>query len=191
MKKKAAFLFVLAMLFTPAGCGGAAFKTGAPWDPNEAPLFDDGVDVVEDLASLSGKWAYDHERDFDGRVQLADLVAKVDVVSVQTTSDLDGETGKRIDIRIKDIVYGSSPGLEITLESPKDNPGHQLIVRYESRLQGSFYLFIRWFPKEDGSLGHHFHLSPDSMEMEAEIKRRVDARRREEEKETPKAVRAL
>lgn len=191
MKKEAPVLSLLIILVIAAGCGGAAFKAGKPWDPEEATFFDDGVDVVEDLTALSGKWAYDLEKDLDGRVQLADLVAKVEVVSVQTASDLDGETGKRVEVRIKDIVYGASPSLEIFLESPKEDPGHQLILRYENRLKGSFFLFVRWFVDGDGSLGHHFHLSPDSMQMESEIKKRVDARQREEQKEAPTASRSM
>jgi hypothetical protein len=186
MGKKASGVFVLLSLFFTAGCGGNAFKTGKAWNPNETPFFDDGVDVVEDLSSLSGKWAYDQEKDLDGRVQLADLIANVEVVSIQTTSDFDVETGKRIEVRITSILYGGSPSREIVLVSSRETPGHELIVRYENRLNGSYFLFVRWFKDSADSLSHHFHLSLGSQRMEAEIKRRIDLRKREEEKEAAK-----
>ena len=190
MKKIPSSVLVLSLLFCVTGCGGTAFKTGKVWDPNEAPFFDDGVDVVEDLSSLSGKWAFEQEKDLDGRVQLADLVAKVEILSVRTSSDFDVDTGKRIEIQIKNILYGSSPTEKFALVSTKDSPGHELIIRYENRLVGSFFLYARWFEGQDGTILHHFHLSPVSAQMEAEINKRIEKRKRQEEEDAAKQRRA-
>jgi len=116
-------------------------------------------------------------------------MAEVKVQSVQTSSDVDGGASKRIVVEVRNSLYGESPGKRITLESSKDSPGHELILRYEDRLlDGTYLVFLRWFDvekkeqnREDGSaVGHHFHLSPASSEIKEAVSQRVRKRRREE-----------
>ncbi len=162
------------------GCGGAVFQTGEPWDPKETPFFDDGIDMVEDLSALSGKWGYTAENEFEGRVQLADLIAEVDVMAVQTTSGLNGESAKRIEVKVARVIYGEAPSENFHLVSKKEAPGHELILRYERHLTGRFFVFVRWFQDDNGAPGHHFHLSPASDKLTPEVERRIALRKREE-----------
>jgi hypothetical protein len=41
---------------------------------------------------------------------------------------------------------------------------------------------VRWFDNDDGSLGHHFHLSPASLEMRKAVQQLIEDRIEEEER---------
>ncbi len=171
---------LIAVLFSCvviAGCDKYGFKVGKPWNPEETPFFDDGVDVVDDFANLSGKWRQEHERYFDARAQLADLIAEIEIVSVQTSSDLESDTAKRIKVRIVEILYGKTPSDTISLVSRTHSPGYELVLRHEVRLPGRFFLFVRWFDEKNGQPGNHFHLSPSSEEIRSELANRVAFRK--------------
>ena len=104
--------------------------------------------------------------------------------------ELTVEKGKRIEVQIASELYGVSPTKKFTLFSEKESPGHELIIRYENRLSGGFFLFARWFVGDDGSIDHYFHLSVISEKMETEVKKRIEKRKREEEEAAAKQRRA-
>lgn len=172
---------VSAAVLLASGCGGG-FKVGSPWNPNESRFFDDGIDLIKEPSKLGGEWAYNHEEELDARVNLGDLTALVSVLTVQTATDLEGKEAKRIEAQILEPWYGSSPTETIFLQSSKDSLGYPLIMRHERHLTGKFLVFIRWFDEEDGSLGHHFHLSPASLEMRKKVQDMIDKRKEEEER---------
>ena len=158
------------------GCGGG-FAAGRPWDAaNEATVFDDGIDVIDDPAKLSGEWAFRARRDLESRSNLADMVAVVTIISVQTMKDVDGVEAHRVDALLKKALYGSSPTKNLVLKSSASALGNALIMRHEGRLTGSYLVFLRWFEQEDGSLGHHFHLSPSSPAIMEKVQKHVDER---------------
>jgi hypothetical protein len=170
-------------------CSHEGFKVSNSWNPKEAPFFDDGVDILKTMDNLSGRWAYARRNELDGRILLADLIAEVDVKSVQTFIDKDGKEAKRIGVSITNKLYGETPGKAISLVSQKDAPGHELLLRYEGQLTGKFFAFVRWFEIEDQrnpSIGHHFHMSPVSPEMTELIEKGVRARLDEEAAERAK-----
>ncbi len=166
-------------LFTVA-CG-TAFKTGNPWNPGESRLFDDGIDLLADPGKLSGKWGYEAENELDARSNLADMVAVVEILSVQTNTDLDGKQAKRIAIKVVKTLYGSSPSSQFPVISAEDSFGYKLIIRHEASLSGRQIMFIRWFDEENGSLGSHFHFSPYSKALTSSLKTRLESRVAEEE----------
>jgi len=174
-------VLTLSALLLAAGCGGG-FKVGSPWNPNESRFFDDGIDLIKQPSKLGGEWAYNHEEELDARVNLGDLTCLVSVLTVQTTTDLDGKEAKRIEAQVTEVFYGNTPTEKIVLQSSKDSLGYPLIVRHERHLTGEFLAFIRWFDREDGSLGHHFHLSPSSLEMRKKVQAMIDKRKEEEER---------
>lgn len=178
MKRPQLFTVYTISFLAIVGCAGGTFRVGETWDPQEASLFDDGVDVVKDYNSISGKWAYRQEKELDGRMQLADFVGIINVLSVQTKSDFEVEAAKRIDIEIVETIYGEAPANKIQLVSTREAPGHQLLLRYEHRLDGNQMVFIRWFQRDDKSLGHHFHISPASEYVVSKVKAEMDKRRR-------------
>lgn len=160
---------------------------GDPWDPEEAQFFDDGVDLVKDLSSLSGEWAFREKNRLEGRNQLSDFIALVDIRSVQTHTDLDGAEMKRIDVTVEEVIYGQAPDKLLFLESRENAPGHELVLRYERHLKGKFILFARWFHLPGGGadgreVGHHFHLSVASKPIQEEVRKRVMLRKKEEAK---------
>ena len=120
------------------------------------------------------------EEELDARANLADMIAVVTVMSVQTNEDIDGKESKKIDITVGDILYGASPSSEFALRSTKDSLGYSLILRHEDSLQGKHIVFVRWFDAEDGSLGHHFHLSPASEKLLGSVRRMAELREEEE-----------
>jgi len=168
------------------GCAKIQIDVGAPWDSKEAPFFDDGVDIIRDPMSLSGEWAFRQRNWLDGRVQLADSIAVVEISSVQTASDAEGRHSKRIEVAVIEQLYGKNPNHRVSLESTENEPGYQLILRHERYLTGRFILFARWFSKAGSTpdaVGNHFHLSPASEVMLAEVTARLEHRVKEEEKD--------
>ena len=180
MKRLPVFNISIVALFLACGCAATSFRVGDEWDPKETPFFDDGVDVVEDISTLSGKWAYRHEKETDGRMQLADFVGVVNILSVQTKSDFNVEAAKRIDVEVVETIYGNTPAGIIQLLSTREAPGHQLLLRYEQRLSGKRLVFIRWFKQEDKTIGHHFHISPASEYLVPKVRAAMDMRKRKE-----------
>jgi hypothetical protein len=178
MKRTFFLTLLFAELLFVSGCG-SEFKTGMDWRPDEARFFDDGVDMIADISKLSGKWAYTQEDDLTGRVQLADLVAEIEIVSIQTISDVEQVETKRIKVQILEQIYGVAPDDSFALSSRSDAPGNVLIKRYEKHLTGRFLLFVRWFEGQGGVVEHHFHMSPDSEEIKAAVREQVQKRKLE------------
>jgi hypothetical protein len=168
------------------GCTKTILDVGEPWDSKEAPFFDDGVDVIKDPQALSGEWAYRQRNWLEGRIQLADTISIVNIQSVQTKTDVEGNSVKRIDVAVVKPIYGQTPAEDLSLVSPQDAPGHELLLRFERHLQGRFILFARWFKNDRDNaeqVEHHFHLSPASEALLDEVETRAQLRIREEAKE--------
>lgn len=170
----------IAVLVSLAGCGGA-FKAGDSWDPKESRMFDDGVDLVQDISGLSGEWEYQAEQELEARSHLSDMVAVVSVLAVQTNEDLEGIETRKIEARIEDIIYGAAPGKDLVLNSTSKSLGYSLILRHEQHLVGKHIIFVRWFTQDDKSLGHHFHLSPASGKLESAVRKLIATRKKEED----------
>jgi hypothetical protein len=179
MRRSCAIAIAVASV-AAVGCGGS-FAVGRPWDAAaEATVFDDGIDVVDDPEKLSGEWAFRARQDLDARSNLADLVAVVNITSVQTTKDVDGTEARRIDTRVMSILYGTTPDKTLVLKSSSTALGNSLIIRHEGRLSGEFIVFLRWFEQEDGTIGHHFHCSPSSPAILENVRKYVRARTAQE-----------
>jgi len=179
MKTGARLMTAVVVAAALAGCGGG-FKVGKSWDPGESRLFDDGIDVVENMSSLSGKWEFDMKNELDARVNLADTVAIVEVTAVQTNEDLDGIESRKLNSRVIKVLYGETPGDEVGLHSTQESLGYSLITRHEARLVDTHIAFIRWFDGEDGKLANHFHLSPASPQLVKAVKEMIETREEEE-----------
>ncbi len=169
-----------------SGCRINQIDLGAPWESRETPFFDDGVDLVEDPQSLSGEWGFRQQNWLDGRIQLADSIAIVDIQTIQTKVDATGRQFKSLHIVVAEQLYGKNPTKDVSLQSPETAPGYPLILRHERHLQGRFIAFVRWFRTGEDTaeaIGHHFHLSPASEALLAEVKPRIMHRIQEERKD--------
>ncbi len=160
-------------------CGGG-FLFGAAFQPDEAEFFDDGVDLMDDPGKLAGQWAVSYGDRFDARVSLADLVARVEVVSVHTNRDIDGVEAKRITVAVVEQIYGLSPAKNLLLESLPDTLGYPLIQRHEAEISGKFVAFVRLFEGEGGALAKHFHLSPASPQVLESVRVKIADRKKKE-----------
>jgi hypothetical protein len=167
-----------AVLGSLAGACGGGFTPGAAFRPDEAVFFDDGVDLLRELPPPGSQLSLSYSEQFDARVSLADLVARVEIVTVQTTKDLDGRMGKRIIVNVVEEIYGLSPARNLILRSSPDSIGYTLIERHEAELTGRFVAFLRFFDEEDGALGRRFHLSPDSRQVLEHVHAKIGARRK-------------
>jgi hypothetical protein len=179
MYRKLSVLF-LGIVLCAAGCGGAFSSVGPPWRSEDAQFFDDGIDLIENPTVLSGAWGDRQKNWTEGRIQLADVVAAVEISAVQSEVDVDKNEARRIDAVVSDILYGSLKDRQVSLKSPSASPGFGSILRNEKQLNGRFILFYRTFEiqGEDGekALGHHFHLSPASSALLEYVTQRVSLR---------------
>lgn len=174
------FFIFFASTLAASSCATVVFRTGEPFSPGEAKFFDDGIDLIENLNSLSGDWRFKAEEELNGRVQLADLVAVVDILSVQLSSDVDGRESRRIDVQIAETLSGSGPDKSFSLSASEESRGFSTILRNEQRLKGRMLVFVRFFSDETGAVHSHFHLSPNSPALKKAVGRRVAALKREE-----------
>jgi hypothetical protein len=165
-----------------AACGASdRAARGAAWNPEEATLFDDGIDVIESFTTLSGNFRFDAEEELNARANLADVILLGDIRSVQQSEDVDGVRTKRITLDVEKVLYGKWRDKEFILVSGQESLGYNLLARHEERLKGRQLAFIRVFRSEDGRTGHHFHLSPGSLSMRDEVEALVAARKKEED----------
>ena len=164
-----------------ATCGGRGYSVGDRWDDREARFFDDGIDLIEDPGSTTGKFGFHQKDRLEGRIQLSDFVAIVKVHTVRTSTTVDRTDIKHIDVTIEKKLYGNRPEKRISLRSEPSSSGYSLIQRHEASLSGKFILFSRWFEKRATStappdIAYHFHLTPASPFMLAEVKQRLALR---------------
>ena len=147
-----------------AGCGGQ-LQAGPKWWKAEARFFDDGVDLVEDPAGFSKALAKEQLDLLGARTRRADSVAVVDIQSVQTITERHGLRGEYLSAQVVEPLCGEKTPESLTLVSAESSAGFGTLERHQDRLMGRQLLFLRLFERGDGTLGHHFHLSPASAEM--------------------------
>ncbi|MBN2716327.1 MAG: hypothetical protein JXX14_10770 [Deltaproteobacteria bacterium] len=175
-------LFIsLLLIFCMMACA-TTIQPGKPFDDSERRFFDDGIDVVEDVSSLQGQFGFEEREDMDARCNLADVVGVVEILSVHSNTGADGVEEIRIEVQVKELIYGEMTNRQIQLRSNANALGYTLLNRYESALSGSKILFMRTFhiSGESDGTGHHFHLSPLSPAVLSEVKRLVKKRRNAE-----------
>jgi hypothetical protein len=162
-------------------CSGMIASVGNPWDPREENFFDDGVDMLETPDTAAGQWGLQQKNLLEGRIQLSDFVAIVDVQSIKTSTDVEKTEIRHIDVEIHRVLYGNRPESKLSLKSAPSSPGYVLIKRHERHLTGRFILFSRWFEVADNTtkestIEYHFHLTPASPAITAEVKSRLSLR---------------
>jgi hypothetical protein len=150
--------FSYLLLFT--NCS-AATQNLSVWNPDEAQFFDDSIDIIDDYNNLSGQWAFDAKEEFNGRSNLADIIAIVNITSIQTSQDNSGKEEKRIEMEVTQLIYGTLESNNIVLATNAESKSYTLIMRYEKNLKGEHLLFLRRFKTTEG-FGEHFHISPAS-----------------------------
>ena len=134
--------------------------------PEEARLFEHGVDFIGRLSGLEGKWRSDWDRDLEQRVQGADLIAIVTLRRSRTDRDPEQRITHRFYGEVEQAIHGTAPEGPIELVVNQGDPGFVSVDNNLSRLQGARVLvYVRWYRSETGDLANHFHLSPASDEV--------------------------
>ena len=178
---------MLLLLWIIGGCA-TTVQPGKPFSDSERRFFDDSIDVVEDINALQGQFGFEAREDVDARSNLADVIAIVDILSVNTSVGAGGQKEMRLDVQVQEVIYGEVTSHQIQLRSNVNALGYRLLERYQAALNGTKVLFMRTFPLTDGEVGvgHHFHLSPNSPSVLKEvahlIKKRTEAESGKEEK---------
>ena len=171
---------VAAALVAGAGCSSstAQVQPQAPWDPNLAQFFDDAVDFIEDPGDLAGAWASGYAQEVQGRVDEADVIARVHVTTVNEDIAVDGHRRKHVLMNVTSLLYGDMPPDErLHLSVGEGVAGFDTVDRNERRLiDNRFVAFVRWYDDDDGTVRAHWHLSPGSRAVIETVRRQVTER---------------
>ena len=154
--------------FLGAGCahGRTAGVHDEALSPEQARLFEHGVDFIGRLSGLEGKWRTDWDRDLAERVQSADLIAVVTLRRSRTDRDPEQHVTHRFYGDVERAIRGTPPEHPIELVVHQGDTGFVSVDNNLTRLQGARVLvYVRWYRAETGELANHFHLSPASDEV--------------------------
>jgi len=173
-------LFVVVMILFACSKGGV--YVSSPWEEKYRPYFDDSIDVIGDLSRLEGQWAEEQMDQLEGRVFFSDLIALADILSVQTVVETERES-MRIQIRLNEVLYGTSPGEPIEITCENDQPGFEMFKKHEQEgmLNKPYYVFIKWY-EEDNELLNHFHFTIADPSMDVLVRTLVEKRLAEDKK---------
>jgi hypothetical protein len=180
---------VAALLGAVVACGGASAVNVTPTTPEQRRVLDHGVDFVEDPEVLEGQWRQDWSRELELRISAADIVAIVDVLSIQTSRIPDQGNAIRVHVRRQRALLPSDPPEEFDLVVPEGEGGYNLVYRNQPRLlRGQHVLFAKWYRDDQQALQLHWHLSPATDPVVRRVEYLVD-RRRNAPTETRRVVR--
>ncbi len=170
----------LAFLFSQA-CSSSSSNTPrprAPWEPELAQFFDDAADFIEDPGDLQGNWATSYQSELRGRVDEADLIARVHITTINEDIAIDGHRRKHLIARVTSVLRGDAPPDDrLILSVDEGSAGFDTVDRSERRLfNGRYVAFVRWYEDEDGTVKSHWHLSPGSRAVVEMVRQAITER---------------
>lgn len=160
------FACALALGASALGCAKTSSNTtAAQLTPEQAALFEQGVDFIGKIEGLAGRWREDWDRDLQTRVQNSDLIAVVTVRAVRTDTDPEKRVTHRLVTHVDRVLLGSAPGDELELLAREDAAGYASIDQSVSRLpEQQFVAFVKWYEANEQREAR-FHLSPGSEDV--------------------------
>lgn len=173
-KGNLASLVVALLISGAAACGGpganSARRSLPPYGGHGAELFDDvieprGVGLELDQSSVPKSDPALRER-----VQVGDATLRVRVTTV-TTKQEDTGPSYQIAFRVVQQLAGANPpGETFSVRVERRAPAAGILRTFESRLVGkTFIAFVRAFAKEGGDEEVHFHLAPDTKDVQQAV----------------------
>jgi len=170
-----------AILVSPlAACGSAAPRVVVtPMTAAQEPLFENGVDFIDDPSLLEGSWLETWEQEIDARVAASDLMAYVRITTLHTDSDLERRETHRLLAHIDSLRHGINPGEDVELVARAGEGGFDTVRNNDARiLNQRFVVFVRWTQAdEDAPLVARWHLSPASERVVRRVNSLIEARR--------------
>lgn len=162
-------------LLCAAACGGSSKRVAQPGEftAQHAALYDDGVDLIEDPDSLSGRWRSDWEVELDQRLDDADLVASGTVTTLREEINPEGRATYHLLFQVDRTYRGKARGKEISLASREGAAGYASVEQYrEHVIERPLFAFVRYAVNPTtGEVSPHFHLMPPSPAVTRGIER--------------------
>jgi hypothetical protein len=160
--------FVLSMMIVGgAACGSQSAQGPRPsteLNAEQAALFGDGVDLIEDPEQLEGSWRTDWDRDLDRRVLESDLIVIGTVSTLRAEVDLDHRTSYQLVLGVERTLEGKAPGSELTLTSREGAAGYASIKDHSDHvLERKLVAFVKYAAGSGDAVVAHFHLSAPSQ----------------------------
>ena len=173
-----AIAFAVALALAASGCGSTSARTVArPMTAEQAAVYDNGIDYVDNPALLEGPWLATWEREIDQRVTEADAVSYVTISTIRTDADLEHRETFRLTAHSDSIRYGTIDE-DVVIVSARSDAGFETVRGNDTRiLNNRFVLFLRWAQADASSpLVARWHLSPASEFIVRRVNSLVDAR---------------
>lgn len=155
-----------------AACGHAAGASARPlptWAGHEAEVFDDSIEPAALGIDFDRGYSARSDAALRERAQTADAVVRVRVTTV--TAKRDARTRYTLGVQTRARLLGEHPPDErFELVVDDTSASHGMVKSFESRLVGkSFVAFVKEFVRSDGDRELHFHLAPDTKDVELAV----------------------
>lgn len=165
----------ICVVLSAAACAGSDKRVAQPGEftVQHAALYDDGVDLIEDPDSLSGRWRSDWEVELDQLLDDADLVALGKVTTLREEINPEGRATYHLLFRVDRAYQGKPRGKEISLASREGAAGYASVQQYrEHVIERELIAFVRYAVNPTtGAVSPHFHLMPPSDAVSRGIQR--------------------
>lgn len=139
-----------------------ALRPSSPFLESDAPLFEDGVDLIGDPEGLTGRWAEDWSREMHERVERSDLIALLIVNTLSTDVSPEQRRTHRLGAEVGDALKGKYQG-ELALASAEDSIGFDSLDRERGNiLKRTLIVFAKWVRDSAGIVRPKWHLAAGS-----------------------------
>jgi hypothetical protein len=159
---------VSALMLMGCAGGGASgvMHPSSPFLETDGPLFEDGVDLVGDPQSLSGKWADDYATELRERVNRSDLIALLSVNTLRSDVSPSQHTTHWLVAQVGDVFKGKYEG-ELSLPSADDAIGFDSVDRERGNiLRKPLVVFAKWAKDADtGVIRPRWHLAAGTRDV--------------------------
>jgi hypothetical protein len=158
---------LLLMVLSCAACGAQGAQGPQPkseFSVQDAALFEDGVDLIEDPNQLEGQWRTDWDRQLDQRIAQSDLVALGTVTTLRADVDLEQRTSYQVVVAVERTLEGKASGGDLNLVTRQGSGGYAGIDSHSTQLLNrKVVAFVKYAAGPDNAVIAHFHLSVSSQ----------------------------
>lgn len=154
-----------------SACGGAkqGLSPESALTAEQATLFADGVDLLEDPNALQDTWRSDWERETQRRVSESDRIVLGTVTTVRSQEDPGQSVSYYVVISVERTLAGPEAKHELVLTSREQAAGYGGLAEQRNRLLGLRVIAFIKYAKENEAVAPHFHLAIPSKPVFAAI----------------------